>query len=380
MVLLKSFVLGALAATVAAKSAVIELLPSNFDDIVLKSGKPTLVEFFAPWCGHCKTLAPIWEDLANTYEHAKDKVQIAKVDADAHRDLGKRFGIQGFPTLKYFDGKSNKPQDYKSGRDLESLTKFLVEKTGVKSKKKLELPSEVTYLNDATFPKAIGGDKNVLVAFTAPWCGHCKTLAPTWEDLANTFVNDKNVLIAKVDAEAPNSKAIAEEQGVKSYPTLKWFPAGSKEAVAYEGGRSEQALVDWINEKAGTHRVVGGGLNAIAGTVESLDTLVAKITGGAVIADVAAEIKKEAEGLTDAAQKTYAEYYVRVFDKLSSNDDWVSKELVRLDGILAKGGLAPSKRDQIQQKTNVLRKFVQKKAGEKVEEVKEKVEEVKDEL
>ncbi|CAJ0554155.1 Ff.00g126670.m01.CDS01 [Fusarium sp. VM40] len=380
MVLLKSFVLGALAATVAAKSAVIELLPSNFDDIVLKSGKPTLVEFFAPWCGHCKTLAPIWEDLANTYEHAKDKVQIAKVDADAQRDLGKRFGIQGFPTLKYFDGKSNKPQDYKSGRDLESLTKFLVEKTGVKPKKKLELPSEVTYLNDATFPKAIGGDKHVLVAFTAPWCGHCKTLAPTWEDLANTFVNDKNVLIAKVDAEAPNSKAIAEEQGVKSYPTLKWFPAGSKEAVAYEGGRSEQALVDWINEKAGTHRVVGGGLNAIAGTVESLDTLVAKITGGAVIADVAAEIKKEAEGLTDAAQKTYAEYYVRVFDKLSSNDDWVSKELVRLDGILAKGGLAPSKRDQIQQKTNVLRKFVQKKAGEKVEEIKEKVEEVKDEL
>ncbi|KAH7251752.1 thioredoxin-like protein [Fusarium tricinctum] len=380
MVLLKSFVLGALAATVAAKSAVIELLPSNFDDIVLKSGKPTLVEFFAPWCGHCKTLAPIWEDLANTYEHAKDKVQIAKVDADAQRDLGKRFGIQGFPTLKYFDGKSNKPQDYKSGRDLESLTKFLVEKTGVKPKKKLELPSEVTYLNDATFPKAIGGDKHVLVAFTAPWCGHCKTLAPTWEDLANTFVNDKNVLIAKVDAEAPNSKAIAEEQGVKSYPTLKWFPAGSKEAVAYEGGRSEQALVDWINEKAGTHRVVGGGLNAIAGTVESLDTLVAKITGGAAIADVAAEIKKEAEGLTDAAQKTYAEYYVRVFDKLSSNDDWVSKELVRLDGILAKGGLAPSKRDQIQQKTNVLRKFVQKKAGEKVEEVKEKVEEIKDEL
>jgi len=380
MVLLKSFVLGALAATVAAKSAVIELLPSNFDDIVLKSGKPTLVEFFAPWCGHCKTLAPIWEDLANTYEHAKDKVQIAKVDADAQRDLGKRFGIQGFPTLKYFDGKSNKPQDYKSGRDLESLTKFLVEKTGVKPKKKLELPSEVTYLNDATFPKAIGGDKHVLVAFTAPWCGHCKTLAPTWEDLANTFVNDKNVLIAKVDAEAPNSKAIAEEQGVKSYPTLKWFPAGSKEAVAYEGGRSEQALVDWINEKAGTHRVVGGGLNAIAGTVESLDTLVAKITGGAAIADVAAEIKKEAEGLTDAAQKTYAEYYVRVFDKLSSNDDWVSKELVRLDGILAKGGLAPSKRDQIQQKTNVLRKFVQKKAEEKVEQVKEKVEEVKDEL
>ncbi|KAF5023810.1 hypothetical protein F66182_4118 [Fusarium sp. NRRL 66182] len=373
MVLLKSFVLGALAATVAAKSSVIELLPNNFDELVLKSGKPTLVEFFAPWCGHCKKLAPIWEELAETYEHAKDKVQIAKVDADAHRDLGKRFNIQGFPTLKYFDGKSAKPQEYKSGRDLEALTEFIVEKTGVKPKKKLELPSEVVYLNDATFPKTIGGDKNVLVAFTAPWCGHCKSLAPTWEDLANDFVNEKNVLIAKVDAEAPNSKALAQEQGVKSYPTIKWFPAGSKEAVAYDSGRSEQTLVDWINEKVGTHRIPGGGLNNVAGTVESLDTLVAKITGGAAIAEVAAEVKKEVENLTDAAQKTYAEYYVRVFDKLSSNNDWVSKELTRLDGILAKGGLAPSKRDQIQQKTNVLRKFVQEKAEEKVEEIKDEL-------
>ncbi|CRK28765.1 hypothetical protein BN1723_018361, partial [Verticillium longisporum] len=100
MVLLKSFVLGALAATAAAKSAVIDLIPSNFDKVVLKSGKPTLVEFFAPWCGHCKTLAPVYEELALAFENSKDKVQIAKVDADAQKELGKRFGIQGFPTLK----------------------------------------------------------------------------------------------------------------------------------------------------------------------------------------------------------------------------------------------------------------------------------------
>lgn len=61
-----------------------------------------------------------------------------------------------------------------------------------------------------------------------------------------------------------------------------------------------------------------------------------------------------------------------MFDKLSQNDGWASKELTRLDGILSKGGLAPTKRDQIQQKTNVLRKFLQK--------AEEKVEGVKDEL
>lgn len=171
MVLLKTFVLAGLAAAVAAKSAVLDLIPDNFDKVVLKSGKPTLVEFFAPWCGHCKTLAPVYEELALAFEHAKDKVQIAKVDADAQRDLGKRFGVQGFPTLKFFDGKSDKPTEYNGGRDLESLSKFITEKTGARSRKAVAKPSSVVMLTDSTFKKHIGGDKNVLVAFTAPWCG-----------------------------------------------------------------------------------------------------------------------------------------------------------------------------------------------------------------
>ena len=179
-------------------------------------------------------------------------------------------------------------------------------------------------------------------------------------------------MIAKIDAEAANSKATADAQGVKSYPTIKFFPAGSKEAVMYEGDRTEPALVRWINEKVGTHRAPGGELDATAGTIEALDTIVAKLTGGATLADVTAEAKKSIETLTQDAQYKYAEYYVRVFDKLNTSDNYVAKELGRLDGILAKGGLAPSKRDEIRSKTNILRKFAQKAA--------EKIEEVKDEL
>jgi len=171
MVLLKSFVLVTLAAAAAAKSAVLDLIPSNFDKVVLKSGKPTLVEFFAPWCGHCKNLAPTYEELGLAFEHAKDKVQIAKIDADEHRDLGKKYGVQGFPTLKWFDGKSDKPQEYSGGRDFDSLANFITEKTGIRPRKKLAPPSNVVMLTDATFKKHIGGDKHVLVAFTAPWCG-----------------------------------------------------------------------------------------------------------------------------------------------------------------------------------------------------------------
>lgn len=160
----------------ASASAVLDLEPGNFDDVVLKSGKPALVEFFAPWCGHCKNLAPVYEELATVFQHASDKVSVAKVDADNHKSLGKRFGVSGFPTLKWFDGKSDKPIDYSGGRDLESLSKFITEKTSLKPKVKGKLPSQVVFLDDKSFTEKVGKDQDVLVAFTAPWCGRMSRL------------------------------------------------------------------------------------------------------------------------------------------------------------------------------------------------------------
>ena len=176
---LRQLLVAALAALGAnAASSVLDLIPDNFDSIVLKSNKPALVEFFAPWCGHCKNLAPVYEELATNLDFAKDKVSIAKVDADAEKELGKRFGVQGFPTLKWFDGKSDIPVDYTGARDLDSLTDFIVEKTGIKKKKKKAVPSPVEYLTDSSFKAEIGGDKDVLLAFTTSWCGRKWPLFP----------------------------------------------------------------------------------------------------------------------------------------------------------------------------------------------------------
>ena len=169
---------GVLVLGTRAASAVLDLIPSNFDKVVLHSGKPAIVEFFAPWCGHCKNLAPVWEDLAESFAFANDKVTIAKVDADEHKELGRRFGVQGFPTLKWFDGKSDMPTDYTGGRDLESLSAFIVEKTGIKVKARKAAPSAVETLTDQTFKKQIGGDKDVFVAFTASWCGRAYSRQP----------------------------------------------------------------------------------------------------------------------------------------------------------------------------------------------------------
>ncbi|RAR01679.1 histidine kinase hhk19p [Stemphylium lycopersici] len=351
----------ALLPAIASASAVIDLEPSNFDDIVLKSGKPALVEFFAPWCGHCKNLAPVWEELATVFQHAGDKVSVAKVDADNHKALGKRFGVTGFPTLKWFDGKSDKPTDYKGGRDLESLSKFITENTSIKPKVKGKLPSQVVYLDDKSFKEKVGKDQDVLVAFTAPWCGHCKTLAPVWETLANDFVTEPSVLIAKVDAEAENSKALAQEQGVSSYPTIKYFPKGSTEPLPYTGARAEKDFIDFLNANAGTHRAVGGGLDATGGTIEAFNSIIEKFQGSW------ADGTEEAKTIAATLQDKYAQYYVRAFEKLSANEGYAANELTRLKGLIAKGNLAPEKMDDLMSRSNILRKFMGDAAEEKSE-------------
>lgn len=188
-------------------------------------------------------------------------------------------------------------------------------------------------------------------------------MAPIWETLAEDFINEPHVVVAKVDAEADNSKATANEQGVSSYPTIKFFPKGSTEAEAYNGGRSEKDLVEFLNEKTGTHRTVGGGLDATGGTIDALNHIALKYAAGTEkLADLAAEAKKAAASLAEDAQYKYAQYYTRVFDKLSQNEGYVAKEAARLDGIIKKGGLAPAKLDELQSKTNILKQFLQQVA------------------
>lgn len=98
---------------------------------------------------------------------------------------------------------------------------------------------------------------------------------------------------------------------------------------------------------------MGGGLNAKAGTIEALDAVVAKLTAGGSLATISEEAQKAAQSLQDK----YAEYYVKVFDKLRNSDGYVEKELARLDGLLRKGGLAPEKVDDLTSRSNILRKF-----------------------
>ena len=82
------------------QSNVMDLNGANFD-MALKESEITLVEFYAPWCGHCKEFAPIYSKAA---DRMAGKVLVAKVDATVEGDLAKRYKISGFPTVKLFKG------------------------------------------------------------------------------------------------------------------------------------------------------------------------------------------------------------------------------------------------------------------------------------
>ena len=100
------------------------VVAKTFDQIVYDDSKNVLVEFYAPWCGHCKKLVPIYDELATSFKDQANVV-IAKIDATAN-DISRSLGIRGFPTLKLFvAGNKQQPIDYNGDRSLEDLTKFI---------------------------------------------------------------------------------------------------------------------------------------------------------------------------------------------------------------------------------------------------------------
>jgi len=454
--------LGSVFADFEKEEGVIVGTADNFDD-VLKASDHVLAEFYAPWCGHCKSLAPEYAKAAQQLEKDGSSVLLVKIDATIHGDLAKEFGVGGYPTLKWFkNGDRKNPMDYKGGRKEPEIVSWVTKKSGppavavngADAAKKFKEDNEVAVagfvsgdalaafnaagdsfddvpfgildadaaaalevaegqialfkqfdegrvnfagegsealtkfvkeeqlalvneFSDKTAPKIFGGDlkqhnllfaaksgadhekimadyteaakgykgkllfvlvdcdvednkrvmeffgiteencpdmrvinmeknmakfapektdlsaagikafvdgvldgsikrhlkseeipdnsdnavkvvvgknfndlvldptKNVFVEFYAPWCGHCKSLTPIWDELGEKYKDHPNIVIAKSDATA-NEFADVEVQG---FPTIKYFPAGG-DMQDYNGGRTLDDFVKFLEPEA----------------------------------------------------------------------------------------------------------------------------------
>jgi len=136
----------------------VELTSATFDQ-VLPSDEPWMVEFYAPWCGHCKSLAPPW---ATASAQLKGKVKLGAVDATVHSDLASKYGIKGYPTIKVFPaGIKGDPLAYEGPRTSDGIVRYalgLVEEN-------VPAPDVVQLTSPAVFDKQCGGKALCVIAF-----------------------------------------------------------------------------------------------------------------------------------------------------------------------------------------------------------------------
>merc|ERR1712158_283747 len=420
-----------LGAEVTKDEGVAVLNVENFDEVI-EGNEFVLVEFYAPWCGHCKALAPEYAKAAGILAEKESTIVLAKVDATEEGAVAEKFEVRGYPTLKFF--RNGKATEYGGGRTADTIVSWLEKKTGppalalasveeatafvagkdvavigvfadqttdaakaylaaastiddipfaitssaeVAAEHKIEgeavlllktfddgravlaediteaavaafiagesLPLVVDF-NQETAQKICSGDikshllaflsakedshaddvamlqsiakenkgkmlfvtintdedkieaenikafvakflagelkqhlmseeipedwdaagvkvlvgknfhevamnteKNVLVEFYAPWCGHCKQLTPIWDKLGEKYADHANIVIAKMDSTANE----LEEIKVQGFPTIKLIKAGDNSIVDFDGERTEAGFVKFLDAQVG---------------------------------------------------------------------------------------------------------------------------------
>ncbi|KAK2166678.1 hypothetical protein NP493_1310g00031 [Ridgeia piscesae] len=238
-------------AEIAGQENLNHLTGSKFDDFLAQYNS-ALVMFYAPWCGHCKAMKPAYAEAATIMKAKNVAGALGTVDVTVESQLGERFQVKSFPTLKYF--KNGKEEFlYERGRKATDFVSFMENPVSGKEPEKAPEPKwsdeakSISHLDDSTFNQWLGSDKeHAIIMFYAPWCGHCKQAKPEYVAAADILVGDKSRYLAAVDC--TTAKDACQKQGVTGYPTFKYYHQGGF-VSKYSGARNKQAFLDFFAEQ-----------------------------------------------------------------------------------------------------------------------------------
>lgn len=226
---------------------VLVLTDANYVQVV-EAHPNLLVEFYAPWCGHCKTLAPEYAAAAGELKEMDPPIRIAKVDATEQKVLGDKYGIKGFPTLKLFRGDVDPSSivDYDGGRTGPEIVKYMVKKSGP-SVTVISTPEELEALKTK--------NEVVVIAFVDDVEGETRKL---FEKVASK--DDDNVYVVTSNADMAGGKKVSLykqfDEGLNHFESEV---ITAEELTAFVKKNSKPLIMTFSQDKAS--QIFGGDVN-----------------------------------------------------------------------------------------------------------------------
>ncbi|KAF2013484.1 PDI related protein A [Aaosphaeria arxii CBS 175.79] len=231
-----SFALCAHAGSFYSKnSPVLQLNGMDYDRVIAKSNYTSIVEFYAPWCGHCQNLKPAYENAAKSLAGIA-KVAAVNCDEEINKPFCGQMGVQGFPTLKIVrpGKKPGKPtvEDYQGPRNAKGIAEAVKDKIPNTVKRITDKNLGEWLQENAEAPKAIlFSDKGAISA----------TLRTVAIDFAGL------IPIAQIRS---NQQEAVQKYGISKFPALILIPGDGKDPITFDGEVKKDAIVDFLSQAA----------------------------------------------------------------------------------------------------------------------------------
>ncbi|KAL8692017.1 MAG: hypothetical protein Q9218_002871 [Villophora microphyllina] len=216
-------------------SAVLQVDGKSYDKLVAKSNKVSIVEFYAPWCGHCQNLKPAYEKAAKGLDGLA-QVAAVNCDDDSNKGFCGSMGVQGFPTLKIIKPgkKPGKPivQDYNGGRTAKDIVEAVKE----------AIPNNVKRISDKGLNGWLESNNDTAKAILFSDKGTTGALVKV---VASEYLDRINFAQIR-----KKESAAIEMFGITTYPTLVVLPGGTSSPVVFDGSFSKSSMQEFLDQYA----------------------------------------------------------------------------------------------------------------------------------